>query len=665
MALFKKEDSSEENKDISISAKGSNVKGTEAEKKIISQLESDKDNKREIKKGADLNIFKKVYQYLGLVQPLAFTLIVVLLGYMVYEYISVTAQKERIEATNKAYVANINTDNAGLVNILSGYNKTLEKYNEYTDTAINFTSLFKTIEKYIPKDMDRSSLKIKLGEGGKLNVTLNGKVGSYESYISMLSVIDKCNFTDAAAKNRFIQLTRVEFSSTNQDTISENKSVTMQFDFNMNENQILRESYYTKMVKQFSQYGNFLYLNAVTSGKQQDVWSDSGINYMQQMDNIVAEKKKFTTDLTALMNMDENGYHITDKGENFIAEYTTQNKVFDFLINHYTQRKAVIKTKINDVFDAGVVTYNSKGQDIEIVNIKKVAQERLTELDNAIIKLTILKRYNEYLLDNNQLNTFTKLKEDGGDDVEAKISGIIAQKNIITENDPLLLTLTEAGLTAEEKEELRKAAYVEMFNFAKEVDSQKEEALKVIEKYVDTFYSDYYKDNLLNIDYNIVNTFISSGFNENVFANLNYRSFNYNATNANANFSYKKRFYLTLKNDFNMKDKMLFLSNGDTFAAEMNTYDAFKQQEEDIITYNNSKISCLNRDVRHEMLDVYDSVLEDRNTEMEQDKKASELNIIIETIKEESKPTNNQPNTDNSNNNANTANSGAQNDTNK
>lgn len=595
------------------------------------------EEKREIKKGFELSIVKKTYQYLWVLLPLTIVFMVCLTIYMWVEYFIKYHQKTKLEAANKAYMTNINQENDGLINIISGYNRTLEQYNRHNDTAINFNTLFNTIENYIPKDMDRTNLRIKLEEWWKLKVNLSGKVSSYAAYIWLLSVIDKCNFTDEAEKDRMTQLTRVEFGwdNGNGESLSETKSVSIQFDFDINKNQILRDTFYKKMTKQFGQQANFLYLQSVIDGNKQDVWSETGIDYISAMDNIVAAKQQFSQVLWELAHIDETGYHIKDLWENFITEYSTQNKIFEFLIKYNEEKRRIFQNRMSSVFDGGDVKYTVKDTERNIVNIKEIADKRLLEINTLIAQLTILKRYNEYLLDNNQLETFAKIKSDKWAEADNIIADIIASKNIITESDPLISSLISPGLSTEaEKEEEMKKKYVEMFNFAKESDAMKTDFLNIKPKYIDTFYAQYYNDQLLSVTYHILNTFIGAGFNEEIFENLKYNTFSFNATNANANFSYKKRFYLTLKNDPEMKLNLDFLKDEAAFSSKLTAYDEFKQQEQDIILFNNSKINCLARDVRREMMTVYDDVLKEQNMKLENDKRGAELNIIIETIKE-------------------------------
>ena len=611
--------------------------------------------KREVKKWFELNVFRKTYQYVGIMLPVTMVAFLCLAWYMWFDYYLKASQLAKLESINKTYISNVDTDNKWFISVLSGYNKTLQQYKKFTETAVNYSTLFTTLEHYIPKDMERSNLRIKLNEGWKLRVNLSGKISDYKAYIGLLSVVDKCNFTDPAEKDRLLQFTRVEFSQ-DWNSISDAKSINMQFDFDLNQNKILKEMYYKEMKKKFERQWNFLHLQWVIDGSKQDVWSETGINYLESLDNIVKSKQEFTKSLSAIANIDENGYHVKDKGENFIAEYQTENKIFDFLIKYYEERRAYVQKRMSAVFDTGEIKYTLRWSEKSILNIKEEGNERIKEINTLIAQLTILKRYNEYLLDNNQLNTFTSIKSNGGDAAQ-KIDEIIKNKNIVTENEALLNSLVSENIKdSAARDEAIKAAYVEMVKFAQNADTNKVEFLKVKEKYVDTFYNHYYKDNFIHATYQILNAFIGATYNETIFNNIQYQTLNFNATNANANFSYKKRFYLSLKNDTEMAPVMEFLKNEMEFNKNMVIYDDFKQQESDIITYNNSKINCLTRDVRQEKLTVYEDVLKEQNQKLEDKKTASELNIIIETLKEDKAASNATTNTPSNTENTNTNN---------
>lgn len=625
MALFSKKKKEEENKEVKSPTLDNNVE------------------KREIKKWFELNIFRKTYQYVWVVLPLTMISFVCLAGYMWIDYYLKTSQLAKLEQINKTYISNVDSDNKGFISVLSWYNKTLEQYKRFTETSVNYNTLFNTLENYIPKDMERSNLRIKLNDGWKLRVNLSGKVTDYKAYIGLLSVVDKCNFTDPAEKDRLLQFTRVEFSE-DGNSISDAKAVNMQFDFDLNQNQILKEVYYKEMNKKFERQWNYLHLQWVIDGTKQDVWSETGINYLESLDNIVKSKKDFTTSLAAIANIDENGYHIKDKWENFITEYQTQNKIFDFLIKYYEERRAFVQKRMSSVFDTGEIKYTLRGSEKSIMNIKEMGNERIKEINTLIFQLNILKKYNEYLLDNNQLNTFSVLRTQWGDAAQ-KIDEIIKNKNIVVENDTTLNGLVSENITdPQAKADAVKAAYVEMVKFAQNADTNKVEFLKVKEKYIDSFYNHYYKDNFISATYQILNAFIGATYNETIFNNIQYQSLNFNATNANANFSYKKRFYLSLKNDTQMSPVMEFIKSEAEFNKNMIVYDDFKQQESDIITYNNSKINCLTRDVRQEKLTVYGDVLKEQNQKLEDEKTSGELNIIIETLKEDQAAVNNTNN---------------------
>lgn len=587
---------------------------------------------RVLKKGSEANFIQKIYRYYGFLLPVFFIVVFLVMWYVGYKYYALYALQSKIQEANTSYAEAI-TANQWLMSLASNYGKTLNKYNDYTSALVNFPILFKTIEKYIPKEMERSSMKIDKQPSWEITVSINWKVEWYDSYLSLLTVVDKCNFMDPKVKDDFLSLSKVELSADGKN-LAETKSLALNFVFNMQKNKVLWMEFYKNSLKKFDQFGNYIYLNDITTWNKPDIWSENGIDYKDPIKAILTKKDKFSKDLSDLAKIDINWFYMWGKAGNFISEYKDQTKVLGFLVNYFQEEKVWINVLKSDIFDDGKIKYKGRKdtKDKDITDLKAKLDARILEIDKEISYLMILQRYNEYLGNNHQLDTFENIKKKNPKEADKTIATYIKDFKILEENDVVLEPFIWKTQTEKEKSDKMKQAYVELFNFAKDADKKKLEFLDVKKKYIDNYYKNYYSNHNFDWFYEVIKSFTDNGFDEWLFSKISYKSFNFSAENTNANFSYKKRFYLTLKNDPNTRKYLSFISNSAEFSKWMNEYEDFTKQEDDLITYNNSKINCLERDIKTEIKEIYGDILSEQTQKTENDKKTKELNIIINTL---------------------------------
>jgi len=595
--------------------------------------QSEQWNTRVLKKGSEANFIEKIYRFFWFILPIFFMLLIFVMLYVWYKYYDLASKQWKLEKVNASYSDAI-SNNQSFIWLVSNYSKTLEKYNEYTASLVNYPILFKTVEKYIPKDMVRSSMTLEKVDGWNIKVLVNWKIEWYDSYLSLLTVVDKCNFMDQKQKDDFLALSKVELSEDGKN-LGNVKSLSLNFVFNMQKNKILGTNFYKTSLKKFDQYWNYLYLQNITSWVKQDVWSENGIDYKEPLNKIIEDKNKYSEELSNLAKIDSNWFYIGWKVWNFIFEYKDQNKIFDFIIKDLQTQKTNLNILLSDLFDDWIVKFKWKKDTKEknISDLKSKVKKQIINIDKEISYLTLLQRYNTYLLSNNhQLDTFENLKKKNSKDFDKVLANTIKENKILEDNDLILEPFIWETKTDKEKGEKSKTAYVELYNFVKDADKKKIEYLDVKKRYIDTYYSRYYDLNMLNWFYEIVSWFIDNWYDESLMNKITYKSFNFNTENTNANFSYKKRFYLTLKNDLNTRKYIRFLSNEKEFSKNLIEYEDFIKQEDDLVTYNNSKINCLKRDIKQEIKAIYTDLLTEQTRKTENDKKTKELNIIINTL---------------------------------
>jgi len=610
-----------------------------------------------MKKNAKIWFLYKIRKYLWIVLPIS--IIVVFLGLIVLWYLYYQKHSEYIITEEKYNKLNtqLKQFESKKKDILD-YTAKKTAYTDYINNTLNYNLIFKTIEHYIPSNTERSSFSIKK-KWTDINVSISAEIKWYEDYMSFLRVIDKCSFSSKSEKNSLLNIQKLELSKSkdNQEQLSDNSSLNINFHFDTNKNKYLLLKKYEKKQKEFQDIWKFIYF--IDISKNVNYYPDRTLSdYTETLQEFFDNKKQFTKELSNIIKTDSNWYYLPNTWVNFIKKVDIENKLIDFLIKYLESYKATLtkeKSQIYDNWDVVFSKINSKEKKI-LFNLKEKIDDKIINLNKEILKLTILKRYNQYLQKDNYLSTFDKIIKSpkkytlviNGEKKELSsqdyISYIINQYNILKEDDNLIsesikkyntkidnnkkITIFEKK-SIEEIDKEKKQLYTESIKFLKNIDKEKIKMLDV-KQYIDNFYKnelDYklYNEGIIVLN-NLVNTFpLDSSF----LNNIKYSFFNFKVNNNIK--TYKKQFLVTIENNKKLAKKINLLKN-DWFLKQLKIYDEFKLKTSDVILALHNNIDCIYKDVKQETKNIYNSILKEKQNENEKKDQIKETDILINSI---------------------------------
>ena len=612
-----------------------------------------------MKKNAKIWFIYKIRKYLWIVLPIS--IIIVFIGLIILWYLYYQKHSEYIISEEKYNKLNtqLKQFNSKKKEILD-YTAKKTAYTDYINNTLNYNLIFKTIEHYIPSNTERSSFNIRK-KWSDINVSISAEIKWYDDYMSFLRIIDKCSFSSDSEKKSLLNIQKLELSKTkeNKDELSDNNALNINFHFNTNKNEYLLLKKYEKKQKEFQDIWKFIYF--IDISKDINSYPDRILtDYTETLQEFFDNKKQFTKELSDIIKTDSNGYYLPNTWVNFIKKIEVENQLIDFLIKYLEWYKSTLtkeKSQIYDNWDVIFSKLNSKDKDkVILFNLKDKIDNKIIELNKKILKLTILKRYNQYLQKDNYLSTFDKIIKSpkkytlviNGEKKELSaqdyISYIINQYNILKEDDNLInesikkyttkidqnkkITIFEKK-SVEDIDKEKKKIYTESIQTLKNIDKTKASILDV-KTYINNFYKNELNYKLYNegiiVLKNFVNTF---PLDPSFLNNIKYSFFNFKVNNNIK--TYKKQFLVTIENNKKLAKKINLLTNN-WFLKQLKIFDEFKLKTSDVILALHNNIDCIYKDVKQETKEIYDSILKEKQDENEKKDKIKETDILINSI---------------------------------
>ena len=611
----------------------------------------------EMKKNAQINIFMRIKQKIGFVLPILLIIIfIAIIAVWVSFYLKAVElemlKEKKITLEWKMSEYTIKKDE------LIAYTNMKNAYNKYIQNLINYDLIFDTIKNYIPTDAKRSTLTI-TKKWSNITVWVNTEIQWYEEYMTFLRVIDKCSFSSDAQKQSLLNIQRVElWWEEGKEKLTDPVSINLYFNFSPADNEFVLQKKYDKTTQEFDDLWKFI--NFINVSKWLNPWNFSNTqDYWDELKEFYNKKDKFANKIAKIQNTDENGFYKVWTWENFISTIKRENILIWFLIEYYKEYKKELESNLLKIYNNWdiVDTYIDRNTDTEktiiVLNLKENHKEYILEINTKILELTLIKRYNEYLLNKNYLNTFEKIKRNGSkkytiitNNVEETLSAdeyityLISEYGILTEDDKILIDTirtdrkkiidwlsTFEDKTEEEIQKEIKAQYTKYINFIKWSDSKKKELLN-INTYLDGYYSDYIKYNLYHEWIQILDYFFNSSQLDLIFLNnIKYSFFDFSVKDDLLIF--KKRFLLTIENNRKLAAWINKLKTENWFLEEIKKTENFIKKTTDIILAWHNNIDCLYKDVKMETKDIYTSILKWKQEEQEKAKNVKEIDIII------------------------------------
>lgn len=617
-----------------------------------------------IKKNAILNVFQEIRRHFWFILPiitLGVFIAIISIGYLYYTKNQELKEKEdTLKNLKQTYV-----DFQWKKDEIIAYSQIKKAYNNYVNSLLNFNLIFNTIEKYIPKESNRSEIKIKKVKD-EVQVNVNAKIKWYQDYMSFLRVLDKCSFSDEKTKEAMLNIQKVDLA-TNKDWVEEiwnDINLNLSFVMNTTENPYLLLKKYEKKLKEFQDVGKFVYY--INVSKYKNKYPDTvKSNYFSVLKEFYDRKKQFSKAVAQILKTDENGYYLVNSGENFINKIDTENKLISLLIDYYTWYKQELEKDLSQIHDNGDIIFKTKqGKEIIVFNLKDKINKLIAELNKKILKLETIKKYNLYLQDDNYLNTFTNLKknskkkyvlkidwEEKEVSVKEYITSLIDSYDIVKEDEPLIEAsivkdkATEKNgkteftpLSDKDLEKEKKKIYNEMVTYVMNADKEKETLLNA-NTYLKSFYENDLKYRLYPEGVEVLNKFFSQALlNTDFLDNIRYPFFDFRVS-PNIN-SYKRQFLLTIKNNKKLIRKIDKIKDLKSFIKELEDTEEFIIKTNDVFLARNNHINCLVKDIKQETKTIYKTVLEDKQNEDEKKNKIKEVDLIIDELWKIEKETN-------------------------
>jgi len=619
----------------------------------------------EMKKNAQINKIMQIKQKLWIVLPILLVIIFISTIFVGVAYFLKSSELKDIKETKTNLDKKMSEYNSKK-NELLAYSNMKNAYNSYINSIINYELVFNTIEKYIPKDSTRSSFWITT-KGSNVNVILNTELVGYEQYMTFLRVLDKCSFSSEEQKKSILNVQRVELGWEQwSEVLSEPVSININFNFSTATNEFILQKKYDKTVRQLNDLWKFINFINISKWLNPDVFNQQA-DYSDELKRFYSKKEEFAKKISEIQNTDENWFFKNNTWENFISKIKRETTLIDLLIAYYNDYKTTLNQNVIRIFDNWDITYKDPTTNkVEIVlNLKDVNNKYIIEINETLLKLNILKKYNEYLLDGNYLDTFEKISKNATKKYSVIINNekkelssdeyityIIGKYKILDEKDELLSWIISdekivtknwksefEKISAAEIDKSIKAKYTEYMTFAKSSDAKKVELLN-IDIYLKSFYKDYAKYNLYNDWVIILNYFFNKTKLDTQFLNsIKYPFFNF-AVKEDL-LTYKKRFLLTIENNRTLSAWINKINTPELLITEISNTENFIKKTTDIILAWHNNIDCIYKDVKMETKDIYTSVLKSKQEEQEKIKNTKEIDIIINSINDNEKQNNN------------------------
>lgn len=630
------------------------------------------------KKNFELNFFQRVYRKFWFTLPfLGMLAFIIFISSAVYYYLK-TNERDEVKLQKTTLENNIQKYWQEKSNVIKQYTEMKNAYNDYRLNLINFNLVFHTIEKYIPKSMVRERLRIKK-EWENVEVTISSAVKGYNEYVAMLNIIDKCNFVDEKTKDVVLNLTKVALWGEKwNEQITDDITFNYRFIFSTIKNKYILQKTYEKALRDFANLSSLVTFDNIilNINNESDQWKDWWL-WTDNIKKIVEEKREFISKIAEISDTDENWLYKFETWETFINTLKREQKLASFYIDYLNKTRKKLESIYDSLWENeedNIIYYdslnkkkkNKKEAEIDsswsgsttwtgvntedntrkwevVLDIKKEIRLKLENLNNSIIELYVLNQYYKYILNNNYLNSFEtiatsgktyKIQTEEWEEKELKADEYITHlinTEILKEDTEAFEILLKLKPEAE-RENYKKELFTKYVAFAKNIDKEKVKLLDV-KLYSDNFYKNYYNYNLYDIVNKIFVYFMNNAkfditlLNENIPVSI----FKFQVNDQNL-LSYKNRFILNLKNDSILKWDLLKILTEDWFIKEMNNLEQFLLETEDIITFNNNNIKCLEKDTKKETNKIYEWVLDKKIEDKENEKEIKELDIIISAI---------------------------------
>lgn len=611
----------------------------------------------EMKKNAKIGIIRKITRLFGYVLPILLIIIFTSTWAIVYLYYAKwneVSQKEAEYADLQSKLAKYKTKKQELIS----YWAMKWEYDAYINNELNYELIFNTIEKYIPSNSNRSALKI-TSKWNDVKVSVNTEIRGYQDYMSYLRVIDKCSFSSKKEKAALLNIQKIQLSKSPDGTekLWEVAALNVNFNFNKTENPYLKLKKYTKDLKWFQDIWKFLYFINISKNEQEN--PDKEISdYTTTLKKFYDKKKNFTNKIAQILKTDENWYYIVNTWENFITKIRTENKLITLLETYYSDYKQSLisdKAKIFDDWDIIFTNQNTWKSEV-VLNLKEKIDDYIIEINKELLKLQIMKNYNDYLRKDNYLSTFEKIKSNTTKKYTLKIDWktqeisaseyityIINSYNILKEDDPLIedsinkQVRTEKNwksiftdISDKELKKKKKELYTQLIKFTDNIEKEKITYLNA-NTYLNSFYENEIKYNLYNEWITILETFFNkTNLDTKFLEGIKYSFFNFKITNNIA--TYKKQFIVTIENNKKLALKLNNINSLKKFITELNNMEWFIEKTTDIILASHNNIDCIYKDIKMETKDIYNGILKDRQKEDENKTKVKETDILIKNI---------------------------------
>lgn len=607
-----------------------------------------------IKKNARRNFLFEVKHKLWVLLPLL--MIVILLVYIFVEVVIFKFAKEedKVNAKNIELRQEL-SEYESKKDVLLAYSNLKWVYDKYSNGIINLDLVFNTIENYIPKKSDRTNITINKN-ANIITTTVNTEVKSYKDYMSYLRVIDKCSFTSEKQKKSLLNVQKVELSNNGDDVeLSTPVSVNLSFEFNSSDNEFIVQKKYDDTIKELNDIWKFIYFINIVKWDINDVFDINKTEYNTELKRFYEEKKLFVEDISKIQNTDSNWFFKAGTGENFINKIKRENILIDYLISYYNEYKTNISQNNLKIFNNWDIIHQGENNWKLLFNLKERNNEKILDINRKILELELIKRYNNYLLDQNYLDNFEKLKTTPKkyqivvDNEEKTVSWneyieyVIDEYWLVLEDDILFNSIINSKKYEEKKDEdwnifteiteisnediekQIKLEYTNYYNFIKDIENKKLNILNT-NKFFDNFFKEYVTYNNYIEWVEILDYFFKNWKDEAFLNSIRYTFLDFRIQWLN---TFKKRFLLTIENNNQIANNINLINSLDLFVKQLDITENFVKKTTDIVLSNNNNINCLTTDIKKDTNNIYNSILDERQKEKETNEKIKEIDIII------------------------------------
>lgn len=304
--------------------------------------------KKFVKKNAELNFFQRIYRLYWFILPISFIIVVLLTIKTWIEYYTMSSLEKEKSAILRESKSVINQSKNDIA-LLKKYTNILDAFYDYKGSLINYELLFNTMEKYIPKKMERDNISVEYKDW-ILSMNVWWKIKWYESYLSLLTLVDKCTFMSNDAKESFTGVNKITFAwewDSWETMMSEEKNIKLNFSFDVLwKNKVLQLNYYKEREKEFLTNWQLLYLFEIVNWNTNDVYIENN-DYLGKVFAIVDKKNNFRLNVWKVLWLDENSLYKEGTATHFVWKYKNEQDVAKFLIKYLQWYKEKLKNYSN------------------------------------------------------------------------------------------------------------------------------------------------------------------------------------------------------------------------------------------------------------------------------------------------------------------------------